>query len=206
MATYLPLFKWLAIKQNEMSAPRIIAGSARGLRLKSLPGKDTRPITDRVKENLFNIIRDFIPNSHFLDLFGGIGSVGIEALSRGASFCQFIENNPSAVRIIHENLSFTRLTQFSNVKQVDAFIFLKNQIEEKFDFIYIAPPQYKGLWEKALYLVDQLSGAIMSDSGWVIIQIDPVEETVMDLKNLVLFDHRRYGNTLLMFFRKRSPD
>ena len=184
-----------------MSSPRIIAGSARGLRLKSLPGQKTRPITDRVKESLFNIIRDDIPDSTFLDLFGGIGSVGIEALSRGAKYCQFVEKNPEAVRIIKENLKFTKLEENANVYLGDAFLFLRDS-QEIFDFVYIAPPQYAGLWEKAIVLVDSITKSFISESGQVIVQIDPIEEKSILLDNLVLFDRRKYGSTLLLFFER----
>ena len=87
-----------------MASPRIIAGSAKGIRLKSVPGFVTRPITDRAKEALFNIIGPDVINSKWLDLFAGTGSVGLEALSRGAEFVRFIEINHSVVRVLKENI------------------------------------------------------------------------------------------------------
>ena len=88
---------------------RVIAGSARSLKLKTLEGLDTRPTTDRIKETLFNIIGPTIYDSIFLDLFSGSGGIGIEALSRGAREAVFVENNPKAMRCIKDNLAFTRL-------------------------------------------------------------------------------------------------
>ena len=184
-----------------MSSPRVIAGSARGVRLKSYPGKSTRPITDRVKENLFNIIRDEIPNSRVLDLFGGIGSVGIEALSRGASFCQFIEKNPAVARIIQDNLEKTNLSKNANVKVADAFKFLLTDKPGAYDFIYVAPPQYFDLWEKTLLILDKNKLPLLKKSGCVIVQIDPVEEKDIFLENLQITDRRKYGNTVLLFFK-----
>jgi 16S rRNA (guanine(966)-N(2))-methyltransferase RsmD len=188
-----------------MSSPRIISGSAKGLRLKSVPGDSTRPITDRVKEALFNIIGADIQDSHFLDLFGGTGSVGIEALSRGASSAVFIEKSRPAFQILQQNIKFCKVSSKGNVIFGDAFDFLQRPSQKFFDYIFIAPPQYKGLWEKALLLVDQQSG-ILSEDGWVIVQIHPIEKKEIQLTSLELFDSRTYGSTLLSFFRNKSID
>jgi 16S rRNA (guanine(966)-N(2))-methyltransferase RsmD len=184
-----------------MSQPRIISGSARGIRLDSVPGDTTRPITDRVKEALFNIIGPDIIDSSFLDLFGGTGSVGIEALSRGAKKCLFLDLAPQANITIKKNLERTRLSKNGAVRQMDAFHFLANPVENSFDYIYIAPPQYKGMWIKALELINK-NPQLISEDGWVIVQIDPVELTDILLENLVEFDRRKYGSTLLLFYSK----
>jgi 16S rRNA (guanine966-N2)-methyltransferase len=182
-----------------LSNPRIIGGIARGIRLDAVPGDITRPVTDRVKEALFNIIGADIQNSSFLDLFGGTGSVGIEALSRGAAFTRFVEISPIAAKIILKNLDKTHLTLHSEVLCMDAMRFLKSQPLIKFDYIYIAPPQYKKLWLKTLQLLDENHLHVSTD-GWVIVQIDPTEEETIMLENFELFDQRKYGSTLLLFF------
>lgn len=182
-----------------MSNPRIIAGTARGIRLTPVPGDTTRPITDRVKESLFNIIGPDINDASFLDLFGGTGSVGIEALSRGAKSCLFLDLAPQAVKIIKQNLLATHLDSKGKVRQMDAFQFLRSVTASPFDYIYIAPPQYKELWTISLKLVDEKI-SLVSEDGWVIVQIDPVELVDVDLVNLVEFDRRRYGSTILLFF------
>jgi 16S rRNA (guanine966-N2)-methyltransferase len=182
-----------------MSNPRIIAGKARGLRLKSVPGDSTRPITDQVKESLFNIIGQDIEGTDFLDLFGGTGSVGIEALSRGAKFVQFLDNNHNAIATIKANLEHTSLKEFARVTLGDAFVFLRKAASSTFDYIYIAPPQYKELWKRALQEVDDNIKLINPDA-WVIVQIHPVEFEQLELKNLHEFDQRRYGSTLLIFY------
>ena len=184
-----------------MAQPRIIGGKARGIRISDVPGDTTRPITDRVKEALFNIIGPDIVDSNFLDLFGGTGSVGIEALSRGAKSCMFLDFAPKSVRVIKQNLSTTRLEVNAIVRQGDAFQFLRSSPQTTFDYIFIAPPQYKNLWVDALLLLDTNLG-LLSEDGWVIVQIDPVEVTKIKVVNLVEFDRRRYGSTLLLFYSR----
>jgi 16S rRNA (guanine966-N2)-methyltransferase len=181
-----------------LSNPRIIAGLARGIRLKMVPGDITRPITDRVKESLFNIIGVDIQNASFLDLFGGTGSVGIEALSRGASFSRLLDISPAAVKTINENLEKTKLSARADVVCMDAFAYLKSRSNQKFDYVYIAPPQYKKMWLAALDHLNNNTDHLNSDA-WVIVQIDPVENTPFNYKNLELIDHREYGSTLLLF-------
>ena len=88
---------------------RVIAGKARRLSLKTVPGMETRPTTDRIKETLFNILQPYIPDCTFLDLFSGSGAIGIEALSRGAEHATFVEKNPRACACIRENLAFTTI-------------------------------------------------------------------------------------------------
>jgi len=185
-----------------MSSPRIIAGKARGTHLKSVPGEGTRPITDRVKEALFNILGPDIRQADFLDLFAGTGSVGIEALSRGANSARLLDLNPKAVETIKANLVHTRLTSQAEVIRKDAFQFLKQPPDKAFHYIYIAPPQYKELWLRAILSVDNNPGWLSQD-GWVVVQIDPIEYKALIPSHLVEFDQRRYGSTLLVFYERR---
>ncbi len=186
-----------------MASPRIIAGSAKGFRLKSVPGDSTRPITDRVKEAVFNIIAGDIVGASFLDLFGGTGSVGLEALSRGASRCLFLDINQRAIQILKSNLMATGLDEFGIVKLQDATRFLSQSPDQTFDYIYVAPPQYKELWEKTLRILDERDGW-SSEDGWVIVQIHPIEYKKLDIKHFVEFDQRVYGSTKLVFFEHRA--
>lgn len=169
------------------------------MRLQMVPGDITRPITDRVKEALFNIIGPDIHGASFLDLFGGTGSVGIEALSRGAAFCRFIDLNRAALSTIRANLEYTRLQDRAQVLQSDALQYLKRNPDRAFDYLYIAPPQYKGLWEQVLTILDENLAWLAAD-GWAIVQIDPVEQKPVKLTGLVEFDRRKYGSTLLLFY------
>lgn len=182
-----------------MSSLRVISGSARGRRLKSVPGDTTRPITDRVKESLFNILGADVREAALLDLFAGTGAVGIEALSRGAKFVRFIDRNRLPIKIVRENLQLTKLSSKAEVLQMDAFAALKKDADRPFDYVYIAPPQYKSMWKQALQLLDENIAWVATD-GWVIVQIHPIEFEPLVLKNLVEFEQRQYGSTLLIFY------
>jgi 16S rRNA (guanine966-N2)-methyltransferase len=186
-----------------MSGLRIIAGKARGRKLRSVPGDSTRPITDRVKENLFNILGADVEGSSWLDLFAGTGSVGIEALSRGADFVRFIDLQRQAIETIRSNLSQTGLQVGSEVLRRDAFQLIAEPADRGFDYVYIAPPQYKALWMRALLALDENPGWL-NDDAWVIIQIHPVEGQDVSLKKLEEFDRRKYGSTLLLFYHRHS--
>ena len=184
-----------------MGNPRIIAGKMRGMRLKTLPGTITRPITDRVKEALFNIIGVDIQDAIFLDLFGGSGSVGLEALSRGAQLSQFIELNSKAFAILKDNIEKTGCKENSRLLKADAFKYLHQEKELQFDYIFIAPPQYHGMWKEALVQLDQ-EAQLLVDDGWIIVQIDPVEDEPVAMENFKEFDSRRYGSTVLKFYSR----
>jgi 16S rRNA (guanine966-N2)-methyltransferase len=183
---------------------RVIAGSAKGRRLKSVPGDVTRPITDRVKESLFDILGDFVVEARVLDLFAGTGAVGIEALSRGAAEAVFIEKSWAAVRTVQENLGRTGLAGRAVVRRGDAFKYLSGPVEAPFDLIYVAPPQYKGLWSAALTALDErpewLATYPTGASGIVVVQIHPREREDLTLHNLAEYDQRKYGSTLLRFY------
>ena len=185
-----------------MSGLRIIAGKARGRKLRSVPGDSTRPITDRAKESLFNILGGDLVDSSFLDLFAGTGSVGIEALSRGAAFVRFIDKNRNAIHTLRSNLESTGLQADAEVLHMDAFLHFGRPADRTFDYIFIAPPQYKELWKRALLEVDTRSEWLSAD-GWVIVQIHPVEYVKLEPLNLVEFDQRHYGSTLFVFYEKR---
>ena len=178
----------------------MISGRARGVRLKQVDASITRPITDRVKEALFNIIGSDIINARMLDMFAGTGSVGIEALSRGASYAIFLDVNYRAIDVINSNLNVTKLADMGEVQQADAFEYLGGSKKEKFDYIYIAPPQYNGMWISALEHIDN-NLEWMSNDGWVIAQMHPSEFSECNFKSLCMFDKRQYGNTVLAFYR-----
>jgi 16S rRNA (guanine966-N2)-methyltransferase len=188
-----------------MKELRIIGGKARGRRIKSVPGDTTRPITDKVRQALFNIIGPDIQGAAVLDLFAGTGSVGIEALSRGAQYVCFIDLTRHAYTVIQDNLKSTGLQDRAEVIRSDAFTFLERSPSQKFDYVYIAPPQYKGIWKRALQKIDAQTDWI-SDDAWVIVQIHPIEyESIgeeLQIRNILEFDQRHYGSTLLVFYRR----
>ncbi len=177
---------------------RVISGSAKGVQLQAVPGSGTRPITDRVKEAVFNILGDTIVNSQVLDLFAGTGSVGIEALSRGAKQAVFVEKHPKALATIRTNLRRTALGADARVVRADVFKFLV-RTPQPFDLIYVAPPQYQALWSKALLALDAVPGWLSAE-GLVIVQIFPKEFEPLSLTSLRLSEQRKYGSTLLCFY------
>jgi len=183
-----------------VSGLRVIGGKARGRKLRSVPGDSTRPITDRTKESLFNIIGGDIVGASFLDVFAGTGSVGIEALSRGAAYARFLDLELQAVRTIRSNLEHTGLQDGAEVQRIDAFKLLAMAPDRRFDYVYIAPPQYQTLWQRTLRAIDAQTGWLSPDA-WVIVQIHPKEYEATPLDQLELFDQRHYGSTLLLFFQ-----
>jgi 16S rRNA (guanine966-N2)-methyltransferase len=180
---------------------RVIAGSAKGRKLKMVQGPGTRPVMDRVKESLFNILGAGVERCRFLDLFAGTGSVGIEALSRGAAEAVFVESAGAALRVIQENLEITGLGERASVVRADVFQYLKNPPHEGFDYIYVAPPQYKDLWSKTLRALDALPDFLYPE-GVAIVQIDPEEYAPVELEHLELYDRRQYGKTELSFYER----
>ena len=169
---------------------RVISGTARGRKLKSVPGDTTRPVMDRVKEALFNILADDVIDSNWWDLFGGTGAIGIEALSRGAAFARFSDLNRAPVETIKENVEHCGFSKQAEIRKGDAFSMLSAQTDRKFEYIYIAPPQYHEMWVKALKLADENIGWLAED-GTVIVQIDPTEYQEIELKNLEETEQRK---------------
>jgi len=182
---------------------RVITGRAKGRKLQSVPGDSTRPITDRAKEALFSILGQWIEGARVLDLFGGTGSVGIESLSRGAAFAHFVDLKRKAIETIRANLRHCQLDADALVERADSFTVLKNYRGEPFDLIYVAPPQYQELWQKALLLIDSRPELLTPD-GEVIVQIHPREETPVALQFLREYDRRQYGSVLLVFYASAS--
>ncbi|MEK6588971.1 MAG: 16S rRNA (guanine(966)-N(2))-methyltransferase RsmD [Chloroflexota bacterium] len=180
---------------------RVIAGSAKGRRLRMVSGEVARPIRDQVKGALFNILGPAIEECSFLDLFAGTGSVGIEALSRGAAQVTFVEKHPRAVETIQFNLEQTGLSDRARVIQGDVFNVLGGGTRLRFDFAYVAPPQYSELWSKTLGKLDQ-PGDWLNPDAWVVAQIDPKEYATLELERLVEIDQRKYGQTLLVFYER----
>lgn len=181
---------------------RVIAGKAKGRKLKAVPGDTTRPITDRVKESLFNIIAGDVVDSSWWDVFAGTGAVGIEALSRSASFVRFSDSNRAPIETIRSNVEHCGFKTQSDIRRGDAFAYLSSMPDRAFEYIYIAPPQYQEMWVKALELIDDNIGWLAED-GWLIAQIDPKEYKPFAFETIEEFEQRRYGSTLLVFYERK---
>jgi 16S rRNA (guanine(966)-N(2))-methyltransferase RsmD len=165
-----------------------------------VPGDTTRPITDRVKEALFNILAGEVEDAFVLDLFAGTGGVGIEALSRGAREVWFVDREWKAIQTIKANLQTTGFLAQTKLFRQDAFKLLRQMAgKAAFDIIYVAPPQYQGLWADALLEIDGLD--VLGPDGLVIAQMHPKEFRELPLERLRLEDKRKYGSTILCFYR-----
>ena len=188
---------------------RIIAGCARGIHLSSLKGDKTRPIQDRTKGSLFNILSGVIPGSRILDMYAGTGSIGIEALSRGATSCIFIENDRSAIEVIKKNLAVTKLQNKAQVVLNDVFDVIpyleKNDV--KVDIVFVTPPyplvEKSSYRDKLLVLFSLLySKQIVQQEGIIMLQHRKTDfEMLQEAICLELFDIRTYGDTQLSFFK-----
>ena len=146
---------------------RVIAGKARRLNLKTVPGMDTRPTTDRIKETLFNILQPELLDCHFLDLFSGSGAIAIEALSRGAAHAVLVEQNAKAAECIRENLIFTKTMERAEIQKCDVLTALHRMEGQKpFDVIFMDPPYDQGLERQ---VVEYLTRSSLADEYTVIV-------------------------------------
>lgn len=180
---------------------RVRGGLAKGRALKSVPGEGTRPVTDIVKQALFNILADDVVASSWWDLFAGTGAIGIEALSRGAAFVRFSDSNRLAIETVRWNLNHCKLSERAEVRRGNAFTMLAASPDRSFDYIYIAPPQYQELWARAMLSLDANPDWLVED-GWAIVQIHPREYRRLALQHFTEIEQRKYGSTLLVFYER----
>ena len=178
---------------------RVITGKARGIQLKTPDGMLTRPTADRVKEALFSIIQFEVPASRVLDLFGGTGQLGIEALSRGASNAVFVDEREDACKLIRENLKRTKLESSAKVIRADYLTYLKN-CKETFDIILLDPPYAEVYLENSLNTITEID---ILQSGGIIVTERPLgKELPWDFEGFTRSKDYKYGKTLLTIYRK----
>ena len=181
---------------------RVIAGKCRSLPLKTVPGRQTRPTTDRIKETLFNMLQPYLPDARFLDLFAGSGAIGIEALSRGAERAWFVEQNKAAADCIRQNLKFTKLEQQAVLLPMEAHAALQSlQGQEPFDCIFMDPPYRQGLEEDVLRFLSKSS--VLKPDTMIIVEasldtdfsyLDELGFSVIKFKKCMsLFNRRGYN-------------
>ncbi len=175
---------------------RVITGTARGKVLKTLDGMDVRPTSDKVKESIFNIIQFDIEGSAVLDLFSGSGQLGIEALSRGARSCTFVDSSRNSIEITRENLISTGLIQSARIANMDSIDFLRGT-KSTFDLALLDPPYNKGILEKTLPLLE----ARMSSNGIVLCEHEAGLELPEQIGRLSIIKNYRYGKISLSLFR-----
>ena len=178
---------------------RVISGKARGVNLKTPDGVLTRPTIDRVKEALFSIINFDIPASNVLDLFGGTGQLGIEALSRGAKSAVFVDQRDDACKLIKENLRRTKLEQDAKVVRMDYLDYLK-RCKDKFDIIFLDPPYAEVFLENALKCITEID---ILQSGGIIVAERPLgKDLPWNFEGYTRSKDYKYGKVLLTIYRK----
>jgi len=172
--------------------------------LKTLEGYAARPTSDRVKESLFNIIMEYLADAYVLDLYAGTGSLGIEALSRGARLAVFVDKSVKSTGLIKENLINTKLIDRGIVIKGEIFNVLYGffQKEVKFDIIFLDPPYNKGLAEETLKVIGKEN--MLSANGIISTETGSNENIPLEIGTLQLVSHRKYGNTALAFYKKQQ--
>ena len=178
---------------------RVISGKARGVRLKSPDGQSTRPTADRVKEAMFSIIQFELPGAHILDLFGGTGQLGIEAISRGAKGAVFVDHSEHACKLIRENLHLARMENQGHVVRGDYLSFLKNT-KAKFDIILLDPPYAEVFLENALKLITEID--ILQSNGIIVAECPAGKVLPPEFPGYTRSKDYKYGNTVLTIYRK----
>ena len=180
---------------------RIISGKAKGTKLYTLEGDNTRPTLDRVKESLFNIIQNELQGVYFLDLFSGSGAIGLEALSRGAKKAILCDKSKDAYHIIEKNVNKTHLSENAEIYHMDFKNLLQNKIKEKMDIIFLDPPYQT---DYAIEAVDMIyEKELLQKNGMIIIETDNQDKIVRQLenRNYEINDIRKYGRAYLIFLK-----
>lgn len=181
---------------------RVITGTARGRKLKTLEGLDTRPTTDMVKESVFNIIQFDVEGRRFLDLFAGTGQMGIEALSRGAKYATFVDQGKAAVTCIRENVKLTGFADSCEIMQTDAMAFITRC--GKYDVVFLDPPYKSNLLDKVLARIAEFD--ILTDGGIIVCE-SPVEKELPELPvPYKLKKNYRYGKIKISVFTREPQE
>lgn len=180
---------------------RIIAGEFKGRRLKSPRGMDTRPTTDRVRESVFAILGDVVAGARVLDAFAGTGAMGLEALSRGASYAVFVDASPAAAKVVRENVEACGAGDMSEILRMDVrrALSLLARGSRKFDLAFVDPPYMSGLAQRTLADLDELK--IMDSMALAVVEHSRREEIPAEVGGFSLVRRERYGDTMVSFYR-----
>jgi len=182
---------------------RVIAGEAKGRRLKGPHGTETRPTSDKVKEALFSILGNRVVDARMLDLFAGSGGIGIEALSRGAAHLDFVEADEAISDTLEENLTACGFSDRASVYRMDAFRFIK-QIHRPYDLVFADPPYHTWHLKKLLPVLGQ--GAMITPDGLVVVEHFHKIELPKELGNLETVRSYEYGDTVLTLYRSKKSE
>lgn len=174
---------------------RVITGSARGRKLRTLEGMDVRPTTDKVKEAMFSAIQFQLPGSCVLDLFAGSGQLGIEALSRGAAHAVFVDLSPKSIAVVRENLESTGFTEASTLVLKSQMDFLRTT-DQRFDLAFLDPPYRKGILEKTLPVLSEY----MNPEGIVVCEMETELTLPEKIGRLDLKKTYKYGKIKVVMY------
>jgi 16S rRNA (guanine(966)-N(2))-methyltransferase RsmD len=181
---------------------RIIAGSQKGRRLLSGPGRNLRPTSGRVKEALFSILGERVVGASLLDLFAGTGAIGLEALSRGATHVTFVESDASTLRILRANLERCRLDVETEIRSCPASTFLRERRDRPFDIVFVDPPYRQ---DSAADVLPSLERSVMIAPGSLVILEHPTKRAIpSQIGRLDRMRQYRYGDTSLSLFEVRA--
>lgn len=183
---------------------RIISGLAKGRKLLSPEGMGTRPTLDRIKESIFNIIQHKVPGAKVLDVFAGTGSLGLEAASRGASQCYLIDKGDTTFKYLKQNIESLNFNDICKCFNLDSYAALKEFGNKGliFDLIFIDPPYLKDMIPPAIDMITDKK--MLSIDGLIVSKIDSSEKIYNGNESIELFDHRKYGNTTVCFYRHKE--
>ncbi len=176
---------------------RVITGKARGMKLVTLEGEDVRPTTDMVKESLFSIIQFDVPGAQVLDLFAGSGQLGIEALSREAAFCTFVDKSKDSLDVVRDNLTHCKLSGLARIENSDSINFLK-LTPQRFDIALLDPPYRQGLIDKVMPMLDR----VMNDGAVVVCEHEREYLPAEEYGSMRLRKRYRYGKIMLSVYDK----
>lgn len=180
---------------------RVIAGTARSLRLKTPEGMDTRPTTDRIKETLFNMLQPYLPDAVFIDLYSGSGGIGIEALSRGARYAYFVENNKNALACIAHNLQTTKFVERAAVLKQDALSALQSIHEKEVDVIFMDPPYGRGYEKETLRVLGNMP--YVTEQTLIVIEASLENDfSYLEQMGFILIKEKKYKTNKHIFCRK----
>lgn len=182
---------------------RVIAGTARSLPLKTIEGLETRPTTDKIKETLFNMLQNDVPGCYFLDLFAGSGQIGLEAISRGALYAVFIENNRKAAKCIEDNIAFTKFTKESRLLTTDVISGISS-LEGKytFDIIFMDPPYRQGLEEDVLRFLSKSS--VLKPDTMIIVEASlDTDFSYLDELGFSVIKFKKYKTNMHVFIQQK---
>jgi 16S rRNA (guanine966-N2)-methyltransferase len=183
---------------------RIISGIAKGRKILSPEGMNTRPTLDRIKQSIFNIIQNRLEGAKALDVFAGTGSLGLEAVSRGAAECYLMDKGESTFKYLKQNVENLDFKDKCKCFNIDSYAGLK-ELGSKgltFDLIFIDPPYLKEMIPPAVDIIKEKS--LLASDGLIVAKIDSSERLYTGNEVIELFDHRKYGNTTVCLYRYRE--